>query len=247
MTRTLFWWTPTRPLRALAAECLHNSSAWARLYVRRNGRSLSNFGDAVSPLIMRELTGHTYRWAPLRSAELVSVGSVLNAYAKVGSEAYIFGSGVRVEHEFKSRTRSIPSDRIGGVRGHHSAKTLGLSADRVIGDPALVVSELLPTRVHRRTGTRVLVLPHFATFGHRRAIQSLNALKNLGYEVILPNQDPVNIAGKIRGADLLITSSLHGIIFADSVNTPVTRVSFPDVEHENDFKYHDYESLYGRD
>src|SRR3954465_15325691 len=70
----LHWWAPRRRLRTAATEMLHHGPSWARLVTRG---SFTNFGDEVSPLILREVTGQAIEWAPLHSADVIAVGSII--------------------------------------------------------------------------------------------------------------------------------------------------------------------------
>src|SRR6478736_447053 len=129
-----YWWQPTRPLKTPVGEIVNHGGAWLRLLART--RRMCNFGDEVNSTLLPLLTGDTVRWVPMRRADVVSVGSLMNEYCRSGATAWVLGSGVRVpealpEQPLTDHQRS----RIRGVRGRLSAKALGLPDHLVIGDP----------------------------------------------------------------------------------------------------------------
>lgn len=61
----------------------------------------------------------------------------------------------------------------------------------------------------------------------------------------LPNLPPLEMARSLSGADLVVTSSLHGLVFADAYGVPgqlVTMTDGPHQKQEPTFKYDDYGS-----
>ncbi|MBY0233675.1 MAG: polysaccharide pyruvyl transferase family protein, partial [Burkholderiaceae bacterium] len=60
-----------------------------------------------------------------------------------------------------------------------------------------------------------VVIPHFAALGDHGARHLLDRCRAQGWTVVLPNRPPVEVASVISGADLVVTSSLHGLVFAD--------------------------------
>jgi pyruvyltransferase len=239
VTISAYWWVPTRPARTLAGEMVRHGRAWARM-IQAN-RRVSNFGDAVNPLIIKELFGQPVEWAPLGSEDMVCIGSVLDNYIRLGGRGEVFGSGSRTGDV---QAGAIDRTRIIGVRGRLTARSLGLAEDAAIGDPGLAVRSLIPVvPSHARTGP--VVLPHFTDYvGERRKV--ILDLQRAGYDVVLPSSAPLDIAARIATADHVITSSLHAVVFADALEVPVARLGFErDVKTEPEFKYEDYRSVFG--
>jgi hypothetical protein len=64
--------------------------------------------------------------------------------------------------------------------------------------------------------------------------------------IIRPNRSALTVIHDIARCDTLITSSLHGIIVADSLGIPVQPEPFPNLPNEGgDFKHRDYSSALG--
>lgn len=238
MTLSTYWWSPTRELRGAAGEAVHHPRAWRHL-VRHGGRRLINFGDEVSPWLVEELTGRRPVWSPVQRADLICVGSVLDAYARSGGTGRVLGSGVRQPET--AEVGNVVLDRVLLVRGRGTRSALGLAGDTPLGDPGLVVANIVSPPRHALGG--VVVVPHFAALGHGEVRRLLDACGSEGWRILMPNLHPLEMARSIAGADLVLTSSLHGLVFADAFGVSaqlVTMVGGPGAEPT--FKYEDYGS-----
>ncbi|MBT0993100.1 hypothetical protein KIN34_02175 [Cellulomonas sp. DKR-3] len=240
MSIDLYWWRPTRSARALAGELVRRGGAWARMLAQQTPR-MTNFGDEFSAIALGELTGARVRWAAASRARVYGIGSILTVYARERSEARVFGSGLRGA---PATPWTVPAERVLAVRGTLTRDALGLPDDTVLGDPGLVVGSLdlgVGPRVRRP-----LVLPHFGAVGSAPARSALASMRAGGYDVVLPNAAPLEVARRIAAAPFLATSSLHGLVFAHALGTPARLVTFPGVPHQEPlFKYDDYLSALG--
>jgi len=185
--------------------------------------------------MLGELSGQRFRWAPLNSADVVGVGSLMQAVLRSGSSATIFGTGSRVRGAIAS-----PKGQIVSVRGPLTADALHCP-DVPLGDPALAIGALTP-RSGRVTGP--VIVPHFRVFGTREGIAELRRLRSAGFEVVLPNWAPLRVAKAVSQAQYVLTSSLHGLIFAHGLGCRVRLMSFDGVPPEPDFKYEDHLALF---
>lgn len=238
MTIAAYWWTPLRPLSTVIGESIRHGRAWTRLMVEN--RRASNFGDAINPLVIRELFATDVEWAPLGREDLVCIGSVLEAYVRAHGVGQVFGSGSR---SGELAPDDLDKRKVEGVRGHLTATSLGLDTHAVIGDPGLAIRGMVSTVPKGKRGPPVYI-PHFSDFsGDRRQIAL--AISNAGYGILLPNSPPMEIAGAIAKADHVLTTSLHAIVFADALEVPVARLQFPVTRRaEPSFKYDDYRSIF---
>jgi hypothetical protein len=241
MISTAWWWSPTRSARGLAGEVVHHGRAWAHLR-GHGGKRMSNFGDEVSPWLLEELTGTRPGWAPVDRAELICVGSILDAYARGGGRGQVLGSGIREPSTVA--TEAIDLDRVLLVRGEGTRRLLGADASLPLGDPGLVIANIVAPASHGRRG--VVVVPHFAGLGDRSVRTLLAACRAEGWQVLLPNLPPLQVARSISSAELVLTSSLHGLVFADAYGVPGQLVSMDaGTAREPSFKYQDYGSALG--
>lgn len=238
---SLYWWKPFSSPRDIAISTSKYGSAWARLAMAK--KSVSNFGDEVSRLFLQELTGESFRWSPSASADYLGIGSVLTSAIRSGFHGNVIGSGLR--RPLPSGLAPDPSCNFIGVRGKLTAAELGLPDSAAIGDPGLLARSVYARPAGERRSARPVVIPHFEVLNTRAGRSSLKALAHDGWDIVLPNSSPAEVARGIRQAPFVASSSLHGYIFAHALDTPTTLIEFKDESGEPDFKFRDYLSVFG--
>lgn len=233
-----YWWRPWRSPDEAWGQLRTNAAAWARVTAAGRRRP-TNFGDEFAPAVLAALTGQRVRWTPIDDAEVVGLGSLGNRYLLGTRRARLFGTGLR---EAPPPGTTLPAERVLGLRGAASAAALGLPAALGIGDPGLVVRELVsPRRTPRR---EPVLIPHFSAFASPRTRALLRGCAADGCTVMPPNRPWREVATAVRDASAVISSSLHGIVFADSFGVPAIWTRMPGTI-EPDLKYHDHDSAFG--
>lgn len=235
MTFTAYWWSPRRDRRALASELRHNNVAWHHMR-KFGGTSLRNFGDELSARVLHHAIGINPSWAPLATADVVAIGSILDLYTERGGRGVIWGSGLRSS----PKTTVQPPARIAAVRGALTRDALGLARDTPLGDPGLVARVMFSSG--RRSGT--LVLPHFSAFKFREGRAAIDSLRRQGHRVIAPSAPVDEVCSAIGQSDHVLTSSLHGQVVADALRVPSSLINFVHTR-EPAYKYDDYNSVFG--
>lgn len=235
MALSQYWWTPRRDRHAFRAEAQHHRGAWVRM-LRHRGTVLRNFGDELAPIMLREATGTKVRWAPVHEAEVIGIGSILELFLERGGRGLVWGSGLR---QPRDRGPGLPGPAL-AVRGELTRDALGLDPLTPLGDPGL-----LARAIYRATPRdRTLVIPHFTIFNSHDGLKVLRELRSQGLTILAPSA-PVDVVCKAIGrAGHLLTSSLHGLVVADALRTPVTLVDFAPTA-EPRFKYQDYATSVG--
>jgi len=244
MTRTrpleLYWWSPRRDPRTALWELRRNHAAWLSMAMR-SGSLLRNFGDELSPRIVAAVSGRRVRWAPPESADVIAIGSVLEHVAAADASGVVWGAGVRHPHFAPVAWAEERSPRFLAVRGALTRDALRLDADLPLGDPGLVVRTLY----RRSTRPRgIVVVPHFLAFNRPDARSRMAQARSRGMHVIPPSASHDRICEAVAGAELVLTSSLHGMVVADALGCPVQLVSFGSTG-EPPFKFSDYASAFG--
>ena len=244
MTRSrpldLYWWSPVRSPRTAVWELRRNASAWARM-TARGGRPFSNFGDELSRRVVGEVSGRRVRWAPPESARVIAIGSVLEHVAAVDRPGLIWGTGLRRPEFPPAPWADRRSAQFLAVRGALTRDALGLPEQLPLGDPGLLVRTFVrPSRRSRG----VVVIPHFLAFNSSAARRQLAAARAEGLRVVPPSAHWGRVCEEVAEADLVLSSSLHGMVIADALDRPVQLVSFADTV-EPAFKFADYQTLYG--
>ncbi|WP_420914658.1 polysaccharide pyruvyl transferase family protein [Gordonia alkanivorans] len=239
----LFWWCPSRHLPALRAEIKGSARAWCHLRAQ-SGRWLKNFGDELSPIVLQHLTGREVVWAPPRRADAIGIGSIIEYFHKHrGSDALVFGSGLRGSVEGTGRGLNRSLGPIVGLRGPLSKEQLGVEPC-FLGDPGVLVGDVYGAHrtVRKVLNGQVILIPHFRAWQSKQDRLHISSVENLGVRIVSPASSPEVVLGEIRAAQLVLTSSLHGLICAHAMGVPTQFFSMArDVANsEPTFKFDDY-------
>jgi pyruvyltransferase len=212
------------------------SKNWAYLAMT-TGRPFLNFGDELSPLVWEVATGRPATWASPETAEVSAVGSILEFFRDVEVTPLIWGSGVHGV-DVSAETLNLDSASVVAVRGPRTAAALDVAGPVSFGDPGLLASQLVP-RVPSTKRSGVAFIPHFHTWGSRVGRDSLAHARRAGVHVLRPTLAPKNVIRRVARSELVLSSSLHGVIVAHSLGVPALLVRIPG-GGESDFKYRDY-------
>jgi pyruvyltransferase len=198
-----------------------------------------NFGDEVSAPLLERLTGRRVVWTPPERADVVAAGSVLQiAIAKRrASLPVIWGSGFIEPQNFESLDDVAPR----AVRG---TLTAGYFSEPVrgnlqLGDPGLLAGALVDGTVRKRYSLGVI--PHYTDAVHPWVGQ---IAKYAGVRIIDVAWTPEEVAREISACDVVVSSSLHGLIFADALGVPNARLVLHGRLAGGDFKFDDYYSVF---
>ncbi len=203
-----------------------------------------NFGDLAGPPLLERLTGLTPRHDE-DGPRLLTVGSVLQM-ARDGD--VIWGTGINGAHpEFHFAPRNL---QVYATRGPISCDILrraGHDVSRVtqMFDPVSLIGHLFAAEIDamRRLaaeGTRnIIVIPHFRDVAVMQRLYPQYADR-----IHSPDTPFFEMVGAILRADLVVSSSLHGIVVADALGVP--SVWHRPVMGEDELKFIDYYLATGR-
>lgn len=199
------------------------------------GPRINNFGDMLGPLIVEKMR----RSLSLEDtsagskATLFTVGSVLH-FARDGD--YVWGTGRNgkipvAAHKFKTL-------EVSAVRGPRTAEFLreqGVEVPAVYGDPGLLVPRLFPETVRwaETKSSGITIVPNLNDWVSYRDRTN----------VINPVGDVWDVIRSIAQSEMVVGSSLHGIVIAEALGIPA-RLVVP--ASESMFKYIDYFEGTGR-
>lgn len=193
-------------------------------------RGFANFGDLLSRFLVESVGGDSVRFEE-RSPKLLALGSIL-AQARPGDT--IWGTGV-----WREKTPMQGPLRITAVRGPLTRAMLrdqGIECPDVYGDPAILLPRYYRPKIQKQAG--ITVLPHFRD----------EWLASDEFHILSPTDEPFSVIDRIASSEILVTSSLHGLIVAEAYGVPV--VLLRNSRHgavEPQFKYADYFASTGRD
>lgn len=214
-------------------------------YIRRNlvfahwGRGLHNFGDCLTPIILK-FYGLTPVFVPTqRKANVVLAGSILQ-WIPEDFDGYIIGTGG------DNNTYNFPNATICAVRGELTKKNLPNHQTRLVklGDPGLLMSLVYAKRVEKKY--ELGVVPHFVD----RNEEFINKWKKQfegRVHFINVLREPKTVIEEIKQCRCIVSSSLHGLIIADAFHIPnvriVNRRTMPTPFY--DYKFDDYYTSLG--
>jgi pyruvyltransferase len=182
-----------------------------------------NFGDELGAIILRKL-GYTVRRVALAKADVVLTGTILDMAETVKPDVIVVGAGSGYTHEAQHYFTTL------AVRGKLTNDTL--KTDAVTGDLGLLASRIWPKAPAKYN---IGVVRHFVdTDDYPFADIVINA-----------NEDPETVIEKISSCRVILSSSLHGLIVADSYGIPNMRIARDDVITGN-WKWLDYKTAFVR-
>ena len=230
-TLRIGYWDPTADSWGLRS--------WLKRKITGHKWEKGNFGD----LLAYELASKAFpSYSVLNAREgprLLTVGSIADQ-ARVGD--VLAGVGFRRPSQ---AIRLPDSTVIWGLRGPLSLRLVEALRGPVmgvsfLGDPGLLASQLWPARGFE-TKQGWLVIPHYR---HLSPIAA-RYRQQLPSDVTLQSPDcsPSEIAHAVRTSEGVISSSLHGLVFAHSFGIPAIPLLPP--KGEGTFKYLDYAESIG--
>tara|TARA_R100000789_G_scaffold99661_1_gene106845 strand:+ start:6044 stop:6922 length:879 start_codon:yes stop_codon:yes gene_type:complete len=213
-------------------------------YEARNGAILSyyfdrkaNAGDLIGPYLIEKIIGK--RVANCRSRipnHLLAVGSIMH---EANARSFIWGAGCLGESYISD---SVSSDKIFALRGKKTLAALeakfGKKLEMVpLGDPAVLMPQLFQPEV--KPEFKVGIIPHYWHYDKVKAVVG----EEEGVHVIDIRCTPEELVLHILRCESILSTSLHGLILADSYNVPnkwLEDATSPLLGGR--FKFHDYYS-----
>jgi pyruvyltransferase len=203
--------------------------------------SIHNFGDEVSPYLFKKMTGY----------EPVHVGISHNEntphYCTVGSMiqecneySILWGTGY---HNPNARFRAKPME-IHAVRGPLTRKQLlnqGCGCPEVYGDPALLLSKYYNTIPSKRY--EIGVIPHYVD----KDDKALKMFDSPNIKIIDVQGGVEYVINEMLSCNVILSSSLHGIIAADSYGIPAYWYRISSKLVGGSYKFLDYFKSVNRD
>lgn len=200
--------------------------------VRWSGPHKPNWGDELNKTLVHLISGKevVYTDDP-ETPHFLCTGSILRWAHK---NTTVWGSGF-----IAKRDRLTEQPIIRAVRGPLSrAKMIkmGFECPEVYGDPALLYPRFYQPNVKKKYG--IGIIPHYIDQDN----PWLNKYKNDPKVNIINILDPTinNFVDEINKCDVIISSSLHGLICADAYGIPSYWIELSNNVQGGGFKFYDY-------
>lgn len=226
-----------------------------KLYYAR----LNNMGDLLNEIILERVMGFKVERCSVLTGEMSAIGSHLGMYTYHGNplmRAQQLINGKKSPHVDVWGTGFINYDDCKGhffkrdmvfhaVRGELSRRAVermtGKGLDILTGDAGILASHLFNERQEKRYS--VGIIPHICDIDD----PSVAALARSYEDSVIINlrDEPVEVLRQIDRCEVILSSSLHGLIAADSFHIPNKHIVFSDRPKGDGFKFDDYYSGFG--
>jgi pyruvyltransferase len=193
-----------------------------------------NVGDVASKLIVSKLLGRdvlVFGPDPLQAPNLLGIGSILN-WADANS--VVWGSGCIAPGALPTeRPRAVVAAR--GPLTCEQLARIGVPAPSALGDPGALIGDLY-SQPRQPVENLIGVIPHYADLAH----PFVEAARKQSAVIINPLAPLQDYLDALTTAEVIITSSLHGIVFAHALGRPAAWIELSDQVLGAGFKFRDY-------
>jgi hypothetical protein len=222
-----------RQIMAASLPCDARSAGPVRL---RYFLRIPNVGDRINPTIVSALAGAGTRFTVDDSLpHLLSTGSLMS---HAEPQSLVWGTGVM--HPDLGLGRPRPQN-VFAVRGKLSAQALRqarlLDRDVPLGDPGLLAPRILGIRALPAPRHPLGVVAHYVDRSHPAVVKLLSQPGVHDLDVRL---DPADFLGAMAECAVVVSSSLHGLIFATALGLPSLWFTASGDVAGDGFKFHDW-------
>jgi len=233
-----------------------------------------NFGDALSPVLIQEMIDAPVVSTDSAKSEMVAVGSLfafghclyreqapiaskdwlkiirLRLIDAIAPVVHVWGTGFLYE-KIPACPIVIRTLNLHAVRGKYTLdilKRTGLFSGKTsiaYGDPGLFYSALLPEIPKKEYDLGVV--PHEVDRYAGEFVVEVLSAHGMKVKYIDVYDNPLKVVSEIAACDCILSSSLHGLIVADSLGIPNRQMMLSYFGYTKDqylFKYRDYYSAY---
>lgn len=204
---------------------------------------LFNWGDDVNPVLYENITGlsptrmHVLDKTPVE--HLLMCGSVLNF---ANEHSVVWGTGFMHSQSTLEGCSMDMSKQIHAVRGPLTAQRLdelGIEVDVPYGDPSMLIKRFAGIDTPDNAKYKYGVVPHY--IDKLRVEDWPDDILNINVA-----DDTYLMINEMMKCEYIISSSLHGLIVADTYGIPALWVKLSDSLVGDDMKFHDYFASIGR-
>lgn len=223
----------------------------------------NNLGDSINPLIIENILGYQVECADEYNCDTSGIGSGLRRFFIPKKKLYKSPNSIKryTKGRFYKDPVQIwsagftyyppsvevpvrPNINIASVRGELTKKRMETIFNRKLdittGDAGLLSSELIKKPLKKKY--TLGIIPHDSE-RNEKAYKEIN--KNNKNSILIDVQaDPIETIQKMSECDAIITSSLHGLIIADSLGVPNRQVILTNNLSGDGYKFDDYYSSF---
>lgn len=220
-----------------------------------------NFGDLLNEDILSSIFKMDFEFCSFQNADLCALGSIFDKLVtnsnisdddkkmqnecEVNKPIHIWGTGLMFDYDNVEQIGVRPFI-IHALRGEKTRKRLsdllGENISCVLADPGILAPMLVePCEKKYNVG----IVPHRWDKGEKIFERMLEYYPNS--RIIDVQNQPEQVLKEISSCEYIISTSLHGLIVADSYGIPNCWCEISDKVIGKGFKFHDYFSSFGTD
>ncbi|WP_137222133.1 polysaccharide pyruvyl transferase family protein [Shewanella sp. MEBiC00475] len=199
-------------------------------YIRVNYfKGKPNWGDDLNEYLIEKVSGHKVVRYPFNNKDhVLGIGSII---ARSKTNSHVWGAGFISEKQ----VMKVNPKNIYIVRGPLTAAKLHLE-NVEFGDPGLCIRRYyLPKNVKKKY--KLGIVPHHIDKNNKHVKRLANVQ---GVKIIDIQDDIEPFIDDLLTCEYILSSSLHGLIAADSYSIPNCHLKFSDGLIGGDFKFRDY-------
>lgn len=203
-----------------------------------------NWGDILSQFLLEHYSGKELNKNDVfyfddaahmldKNGKIVGIGSSMKY---VRPDDYVWGTGCIDEYHVGNKPKKVYS-----VRGPLTRDVLldrGWDVPEIYGDPALLFPQVYNPTVNKKY--KIGLIPHCVDFFSLDGLKAINHIEDMGIKIINVTAGIYEFINQLKECELIISSSLHGLIAADAYGIPNYRVKISKLVHGGDFKYLDH-------
>lgn len=215
-----------------------------------------NIGDILNAFMIDKLFKVEVVKAKIQDADMLAIGSILDLLLiddknliKLEesdiktSKIHIWGTGFMYENKYHISKKLLRPIEVHALRGKLSkdilSKIFNYEGKCVFGDPGLLASLLYSSKEKKY---EIGIIPHYIENCEKIFLDMQKYYKNA---VVIDVRDyPIRVLKKISQCKCVISTSLHGLIIADSYGIPNQWCVYSNKILGNSFKYYDYYSSF---
>lgn len=208
------------------------------MYRDTRGYGNGNFGDELSEVILKFL----FKKYSISDVEIILNKSKENNISFIGSllgwanqkynNVYVLGSGIRTENDKITKNTKMKIYSVRGPLTRQYLKNFDYDVDDIYGDPALLLPKFYNPNKVSLCENKIGVVGHLTNFHKYNSIPD-------NYIMINPTWKWEKVVDYIYSCDIILSSSLHGLILADAYSIPnIWLDEYP--LNEGHFKFKDY-------
>lgn len=198
--------------------------------------NVHNFGDQLTPLLLQHFGFKCIPCPNFRFADVIGVGSILH---KVPD---LFGGTILGAGFIHPEAKSLPNAKVLLIRGLATKRLLGIQGEVSVGDPGLIVDTIFPSINTLNQTWDIGIVPHYNDSKTSFVEASLEWKGNLRVKLIDVKRTPFEVVSEIAACRSILSSSLHGLIVADSFGIPNAWLQLSNNLIGGRFKFDDYYS-----